>query len=286
MHVLKMADFDLRSAPTREDARNASPFFQKLNEEGISHVELEDGHYRLDDPVEISYGVRGVNKSVTIINKNFPSDSDTEGMLNIQNLFGFTLKDFQLRSMKRSQRNGKGTGTLLTLKPRNPGEQVSRWRIESVEATSDASWELKEAFHAHTFLIDGSVGQPNTSSVRQGLIKDTNLFGCEIDGYAFLLRSAGGIRYEGGGITWSAGRRAAIRIEGANDTSLRVGNAYISPDACMDIEVKNANDIMFIIPGVWGNVTLESGVTGVTGMGNVRGERRGDWRPQTQCRWL
>jgi hypothetical protein len=115
--ILDMEKFGLKPGVEVAQCQDASPFFERANAEGCQLVQLGSGAYRFDPPVFPNFGVLGLSKSHTGPYKNFPSDQDTDGILNYRDNFGLRLAYFSLASMRTSHRNGRRTGCLISMVP-------------------------------------------------------------------------------------------------------------------------------------------------------------------------
>lgn len=293
--ILDMDKFSgLKGSHPEDKGPDMSPWFRKACNEGAISVQLGLGAYWLREPVEINYGVLGVNKSASGIAKDFPSDADFQGALTVRNLYGARFADFSMCSTVNSQRNNQGTGALLSFIPRSKAvtgeaydEQVSYWTIDSLNFTSRAQWP-KSAYHMHGLYCDGSyAGKAWTTCIRNGLIRDTTSFGTELGGYSVLLRSCSGIRLEGGGITSSAGKVAVLRLDGTSTDYAQTANSLIAPNGCMRIELSNVRNIQIMSPIVEGDVVRGPNADGIWGVGRLgnNGKPVGSWGPGTGAVW-
>lgn len=289
--ILDMDKFcGLKGAHPDDRGPDMSPWFRKACGQGAISVQLGLGAYWLREPVEINYGILGVNKSASGIVKDFPSDDDTQGAITVRNLYGVRFANFAIGSTAASQRNGRGTGALLSFIPRSKlvtgfayDEQVSYWIMESLNLTSrsaSAPWP-HEAFHRHGFYCDGTYGGAAPApQIRNWTIRDTTPFGCELDGYSVYMLGASGGRWEGGGITWSGGKAANTRFDAGCE------NIDFQCNGCMQLEFGRAHHIMVRSPVVEFNIIADAVAHDISGVGHVKGAMIGAWnKPGSSLKW-
>lgn len=294
--ILDMAEFGLKAWPptTPQLAPNASPWFERATREGAESIQLATGVYRCDSPVEINYGILGMSGAGIV--RNFPTDTDTEAMFTVRNLFSAQFRNFGVASSANCQRNGVGTGCLITGMPR-AGEQFTSSKWESVNFTSAAAagpWP-HQAYHKHNLYLDGTVGgTAYTTHIRTMDIHDCTFFGTESEangGSSLFLKGTSSVRLTGGGITYSGGRAAILRIDGGPQTRpdgtpgyAQTGNCFINPNGCMKIILANCNEIQLMCPVVEGDVVRGPNANGIWGVGRLKnnGKLVGDWNNFTK----
>lgn len=274
--ILDMEKFGLKAAVPGTRPESAAPYFRRACNEGAIAVQLGLGYYRFDEPVDINYGIWGINKSATGLGKDFPSDDDTQGVINVTtDLFGARFANFAIAATERSQRNGRGTGSLLSFKP-GVGQQVSYWVMDSCGWTSmsaQAPWP-HQAFNRHGFYCDGTL-TGDMPRIRNWTIRDTTAFGTEIDGYSVYMLGTSGGRWEGGGITWSGGKAANTRFDGGPTTACE--NIDFQVNGAMQFEFGRAHNIMVRAPVVEFNIIADATAHDISGVGHVKGQMVGAW---------
>lgn len=303
--ILDMDKFGLRAVDPSEAAKavNASPFFERAKREGATSIQLGFGTYRCDSPVEINYGILGGGAGII---RNFPTDTDTGALFTVSNLYSAQFKHFGMASSVNCQRNGVGTGCLLAFIPQPKSViggdydgQVTTSELESLNFTSAAA--TGTAYHKHNFYVDGTLGgHAFTTHCRTMNIHNCTFFGTESEdngGSSLFLKGASSVRLTGGGITWSAGKAAIMRIDGGPQIRpdgtpgyAQTGNCFLNPNGCMKIILQNCNKIQIMSPTVEGDVVRGKNADGIWGVGRLSNNGRlvadgGTWNQGTGAVW-
>lgn len=298
--ILDMAAFGLKAWPSHlpMSAPDASPWFERAKREGAMGLQLHEGVYRCDSPVdEFNFHIYG--EAGCGIIRNFPADSDTQAMFTLRNLYSGQFKNVGFASSVNCQRNGVGTGALIALIPRSKAvtggeynEQVTSSKWESVNFTSAAAalpWP-HPAYHKHNFYCDGTLGGTgHTTHIRTMTVHDCTFFGTEHEsngGSSLLLKGVSSCRLTGGGITWSGGRAAITRIDGGPG-ALATGNCFLNPNGMMKLILQNCNKIQIMAPTVEGDVVRGPNANGIWGVGHLdnNGKLVGSWNNGTGAVW-
>lgn len=290
--ILDMEKFGLKAWPSHlpMSAPDASPWFERAKREGAMGLQLHEGVYRCDSPVdEFNFHIYG--EAGCGIIRNFPADFDTQAMFTLRNLYSGQFKNVGFASSVNCQRNGVGTGCLIACIPR-AGEQVTSSKWESVNFTSAAAagpWP-HQAYHKHNFYCDGTVGGTAYSThIRTMDIHDCTFFGTEHEdngGSSLFLKGVSSVRLTGGGITWSGGRAAVTRIDGGPQIRpdgtpgyAQTGNCFLNPNGMMKLILQNCNKIQIMCPTIEGDVVRGPNANGIWGVGRLdnNGKLVGDW---------